>query len=423
MKRLIAIALVALLSLAFLPGCTGTTTPPATAATTAAAGTTAAATAAATTAAPAGPDWNKMTTAELYELAKKEGGEIGIYTASSRTGKALEKFMAAYPELKAVAYDLGNTEIPKKVEIEAQTKNVTADVIMCSDNAGEISIDFAPRGYIESYQPEDIVKHINPDLLKAGGLPLYASLSYWFYNTKAFPDGCPVKNWWDIIEIKDGKQVYELITKEIGSEISYLSLLTNMVTTPDELAAAYKEKYGKDIEYTYDASQTPGIPANNAAYEFIYRFTQCKMTFIDDGDEIAQSVHNSTKENPRLGLASASKIVNRDENKWDIAWVTEIHPYTNMQNICFLYPTAGCDNPAGARLLMRFLIGGDTGDGDGIKALLKEGNWSIRDDYTFKGNPFAIQDTNAVVPNYQGIYENYYNVQDFWVYWLNKNAK
>ena len=37
----------------------------------------------------------------------------------------------------------------------------------------------------------------------AYGLPITIEGDVWYYNTTAFPDGSPVTNWWDLVEMKD----------------------------------------------------------------------------------------------------------------------------------------------------------------------------------------------------------------------------
>ena len=74
------------------------------------------------------------------------------------------------------------------------------------------------------------------------GMPYYTSISFWYYNTDAFPEGSPVNNWWDIIELdENGVQKYALYCKEIGSESTYLGLFSHFVANPDDLAKAYEE--------------------------------------------------------------------------------------------------------------------------------------------------------------------------------------
>ena len=52
---------------------------------------------------------------------------------------------------------------------------------------------------------------------------------------------------------------------------------------------------------------------------------------------------------------------------------------------------------------------------------MKEGNWSVRNSYTFEGNPFSIAESGAIVPDIEGIYAAYPDAQDFWIYWLSKS--
>ncbi len=106
-------------------------------------------------------DWEHATEEELYEMAKKEGGDINIYSISSRMQRVAEKFNEAYPGLNAIAYDLKQDEALAKVKIEAETNNVNADVLQCKDTAGEIFYDFYPLGYITLYYPTDIVEQIS----------------------------------------------------------------------------------------------------------------------------------------------------------------------------------------------------------------------------------------------------------------------
>ncbi len=367
--------------------------------------------------------WNDMTKEELYELAKAEGGTITVYTISSRMQKTCEAFMEEYPDLKAEAIDLDQTEAVSKLEIEAQSKNINADILQCKDGNGEIYYDFYPLGYLETYFPTDICSHIvNKDLLKYG-MPFYVGLNFWYYNTAAFPNGAPVSNWWDIVEVDEsGKQKYNIVCSDLGSDSTYLTFYANCILHGDEFAKAYEDKYGKPLEYTYDPSQTTNVAADNAGYEFLYRLSQLKLTFIDDGDEIVEAVNAAADpSNPTLGFCSAGKITNREDNGYTIDWVTKLAPFPNVQNCNYLYIVTGCDNPAGARLFIRFLMGEADGQGKGFAPFTKQGNWSIRDDYNNPNNPFSIAESGAIVGDMKGVYDIFLDVQEFWIYWLDKN--
>ena len=315
-------------------------------------------------------EWSTKTDEELYELAKeelKDGSAINIYATSSKMLKVKDTFEEAFPGLTVDIMDLDNDEVLQKCVQEARASNVMGDVLQVKDVNGNVFYEYYEDGYIAPYYPKDICEHIDDALLKYG-YPLYASQSFWFYNTEAFPDGQPITSWWQLIEKDDaGNQKYRLFTKEIGSETAYLSIFASFIANADMMAANYKEVYGKDLEYTYDAKGFAfEVPENNAGVEFLWRFSQMKITFIGDGDELVEAVHNSTADDPALALASAGKITNRDDSGYNIAWVV-LNPYNGLQNLEYMYVVNNCKHPAGARLFIRFVTGGADGASGGFK--------------------------------------------------------
>ena len=369
-------------------------------------------------------EWSDKTDEELFEEALKEDTTINVYATSSKMMKVEEGFEAAYPGLDLVVSDLKTDEVLSKAKIEHDTGNITADVLQTKDVNGNVFHEWYNQDILEPYYPKDICSHIDEGYLKYG-YPLYASQSMWYYNTKAFPDGQPIHSWWEIIEKnEDGTQKYRLFTKEIGQESAYLSLFASFINNADEMAQSYKDTYGKDLEYTCDASSFDfEVPENNAGVEYLWRFSQAKMTFISDGDELVLAVHNSTAEDPALCLASAGKIGNRDESGYDIAWCLNLEPYTALLNLECLFIAKGTNSPAGARLFIRYVTGGADGKSEGMKPFKKEGNWPIRDDVEDKKNPAELTELGARANDLSAIYDIYLDVQEMWTYWLSQNLK
>ena len=369
-------------------------------------------------------EWSDKTDEELFEEALKEDTTINVYATSSKMMKVEEGFEAAYPGLDLVVSDLKTDEVLSKPKIEHDTGNITADVLQTKDVNGNVFHEWYNQDILEPYYPKDICSHIDEGYLKYG-YPLYASQSMWYYNTKAFPDGQPIHSWWEIIEKnEDGTQKYRLFTKEIGQESAYLSLFASFINNADEMAQSYKDTYGKDLEYTYDASSFDfEVPENNAGVEYLWRFSQAKMTFISDGDELVLAIHNSTAEDPALCLASAGKIGNRDESGYDIAWCLNLEPYTALLNLECLFIAKGTNSPAGARLFIRYVTGGADGKSEGMKPFKKEGNWPIRDDVEDKKNPAELTELGARANDLSAIYDIYLDVQEMWTYWLSQNLK
>lgn len=368
-------------------------------------------------------DWNNLSDEELYEMAKEEGGIINVYAGSGKMLKTGKAFLAKYPDLKLEVYDLDQDEAKGKIKTENETGNITADVLHTKDTAGEIYYDYLPMGYIETYYPTDLVANI-PDNLLTYGLPFYSSMNLWYYNNSAFPDGCPLDNWWDIVHVKeDGTPKWKLITKNLGSETAYIALLSSFAINSDQMAAAYEDYYGEPITYTYDA-ELAEVEANNAGFEFIWRLSQHPgLTFIEDGDEIVQAVHFAYEEGGEhaLGFASASKLDNRDDG-YNIEWVTGLAPYTAMMNCNYMYVISGCDNPAGARLFIRFQMSKEGFDSS-FNAL---GNWPVDSTLPNEENPFTMAEfgpevNGAITPDIEALYDIFLDAQDSWIHWYDMN--
>lgn len=369
-------------------------------------------------------DWSKMTDEELYEQALeelKDGSTINVYATSSKMLKDKETFEEAFPGLTVEIMDLDSDEVLQKCVLEADSGNVQGDVLQVKDVNGQVFFEYYEDGYIAPFYPEDICAHISEDLLRYG-YPLYASQSFWYYNTEAFPENQPIDSWWQIIERNDdGSQKYRLFAKEIGSETAYLSLFASFIVNAEQMEANYKEVYGEDLEYTYDASGFDfDVPENNAGVEYLWRFSQMKITFIGDGDELVEAVHNSTADDPALALASAGKISNRDDSGYNIAWLV-LDPYNGLQNIEYMYVVNNCKHPAGARLFIRYVTGGADGESGGFKPFQKEGNWPVRDDVEDKKNEMTLVELNAKEPDLAAIYNVFLDTQDMWIYWLSLN--
>ena len=371
-------------------------------------------------------EWSDLTDEELYQKALNEDKDqtINVYATSSKMLKCEEGFEEMYPGLDLVVSDLDSDEVLSKAEIENSTNNITADVLQTKDVNGNVFFEYYSKGVLEPFYPRDICSHIEEENLKFS-FPLYASQAFWYYNTEAFPDGQPITSWWQIIEKNpDGSQKYRIFAKEIGQETAYLSLFASFITNADEMAQSYKDIYGTDLEYTYDPSGFAfPVPENNAGVEYLWRFTQAKMTFIGDGDELVLAVHNSTKDDPALCLASAGKIENREESGYNIDWCTNLTPYTALLNTESMFAVKGCNSPAGARLFIRYVTGGADGESGGFKPFVKTGNWPLRDDVENDKNPVSLHDLGARANDLDAIYSIYPDVQDMWTYWRDKAPK
>ena len=376
--------------------------------------------------------YNAMTMEELYQEALKETGTITIYSTTTAAQTAMKKFKKAYPELaNRIEYIESDTNtVANRIETEKDTGNINADVLQVKDNSGEVYYELVQYGYLDVYQPEAVCTHVDPELLTYG-MPVFATYSTWYYNTKMYPDGCPLDSWWDIVKGYDtdtcsftdangvNNQFWTIYTKDITSA-SYAALWAQLMVDGDAIAAQYEAQYGEPLTYTYTGKlkNIEGVmdfPENNGGVELFWRFTQMLITELDDGDQVVSAVDESLN-GPTLGLCSGSKLDNVN-NGSTIDWVTGLEPYTAFQACDYIYVVEGCDNPAGARLFVLFELGGEDGTDGCYEVFNTIGKWSIRDDVVFDKTPYSIEEVNLKSPDFADIYSYYPDVKAYWIYW------
>ena len=381
-----------------------------------------------------GIDWNHMSMDELYEMAKAEGGTITIYATTADADTARKYIRDEYPDLEFEYISCDTNTVMAKIEMEAQSGNPMADVLIVKDASGEVYNEFVQWGIVKPFYPADICAHISGDMLQFG-LPLYSTFNPWFYNSRMF-DEVPIESWWNIVDgyneetqsYKDAAgnntQYWTIYSKDITGA-SYAALCGQLFVDSDAMAEQYKRQYGKDLVFTYHEhlQNTPGLmelPENNASIELFWRFSQMTITPLADGDAVVEAVHDSVN-GPTLGLTSASKLDNSKrsmgESGLDIAWVTGLQPYTAQDAAAYSYVVSGCDNPAGARLFIKYMMGGEDGKSGCYNVFDKLGHWSVRDDVPYQKSGISYEEVNLRAPDYSEIYRNYPNVKAYWNLW------
>ncbi|MBQ2201992.1 MAG: extracellular solute-binding protein, partial [Clostridia bacterium] len=179
-----------------------------------------------------GIDWNHLSTDELYEMAKAEGGTITIYATTADADTARKKIQRVYPDLNFEYISCDTNTVMKKIEMEAESGNPMADVLMVKDSSGEIYNELVLWDLVKVYYPADVCEHISDDLI-AYGLPLYSTFNPWFYNTRMY-DKVPIESWWDIVE---GYNVDTQSYKDAsGNSTQFWTIYSKDITAPSYAA-------------------------------------------------------------------------------------------------------------------------------------------------------------------------------------------
>ena len=343
------------------------------------------------------------TDEELYQQAIEEGGTVTLYSISSRCNKVAEAFMAKYPELTCEAFDISTNELLEKVTREHEAGQYVADVVHIKDQDGSLYNEYVKNKIFYLYQPADIFAHIDPEYT-ATATPLYIELTQLFYNAEAYPDGSPVTNIWELTEPQwQGK----ILMQNPLDNISWGSWITGFCVgdVPDQLAAAYEELYGEELVLSDGCA--------NAGYEFLKRLHDNNPTYTSSSDDIAEAVGTKGQTDPPIGFCASSKLRKNADNDWVLAPVN-LYPTTGIPAINTLYVVEGCQHPAAAKLLIRFMMGGIDGDTSGYDQFNTLGGWPVRDDIEpAEGSvPYDEMYVSAFDPD--EIYVNYNTVRDFW---------
>ena len=361
-------------------------------------------------------DYVHMSMDELYQEALKEAAEgktLVAYSNSSSVSKSATLFMEAYPGITVEGTKIKADALEEKIPLEYEGSPYV-DVIIMSDSTGSIYLDWYKKGYVIAYYPDILVDDLIPEYA-AYGLPITIEGDVWYYNTAAFPDGCPINNWWDFVEMKeDGTSVYTIMAHPI-SNLSMSSLFTNMVQHADQLEADYMEKYGEPLEYTYPDDL--GVEENNAGYEWVYRFLQTNHVENNDGDEIIAAVNQSTAEEPMIGFASSLK----HGDALDLGETVDIvrgMSFNGIGKTKYVYIFSKTDNPAAARLFTLFIMGGEDGKGAGYDAWVKRmGCYPTRKSVdAMEWNQTSLEDMNLLATDLEFVNYNFLDVVDFYTY-------
>ena len=114
-----------------------------------------------------------------------------------------------------------------------------------------------------------------------------------------------------------------------------------------------------------------------------------------------------------MGFSASSKLRKAEENGWVLNSVN-LYPNTGIPAINTLYIVEGCEHPAAAKLLVRFMMGGIDGDTSGYKPFNTLGGWPVRDDIEPAEGSIPYSEINVAHFDAEEIYYEYNTVRDFW---------
>lgn len=340
--------------------------------------------------APAKQDW-----AAIEAAAKKEG-KVLVYANSSRIADAAKLWEKKYPDIKLEGFDLGGDDVVVKVREEQKAGAFTGDVWF-NGSGPDIAGEFYPKQYLWPFVPDNLLDVIPPEARNPFVVSRYG-VRVLGYNSE-LNKTCPVTNLWELTEPAWKGKVF---IEDPLNDASTMGILTTIVSHAKELAAAYKDKYGKDPVLEAD---TP-----DAGWLWLKKFAQNKPMAQPGGDEVVAAFATKGMKDNLLGFTSYSKY--RDVQKGTLVFepCLGLKPIFGVQTQAYLAIINRAPHPNAAKLFINFVLN------EGFEPWNTLGNYSARTDVKEpKGAiPFAELSKYAWSIDDAYVYKNIIKVRDFY---------
>lgn len=339
------------------------------------------------------------TVGELYAKAK-EGGKLIVYSTSGRANDAAETFMKQYPGIEVEVSKVKSDEMMDKVTKEQDAGQFNPDVILTKEVSGAVYEEMVKQGRYIKYLPEEFAPMVDePYRTQTEGYANYVEFRTIFYNASTYSQA-PVTNWWDLTTPDFKGKVY---TADPLSSPAFMDLFTTMVINSDDMAAAYKAKFGTDIELH---------GTDNAGYEFIKQLFDNGLIVLKGSDDVLDAI--SAAKSEAVGLAVSGDVSKNEENGWTIAPILDIQPKTSVPDSGYLFIANKAPHEAAAKLFIRWMMGEKDGTGAGMDPFNQLGSWVPRSDVKTK-NDVAFESLNLWLFDGEKLYNTAPQVRDFWI--------
>ncbi len=292
-------------------------------------------------------------------IAAAKGEEpITVYDSTGKIVEMADNFTAKYG-VKAVGTKVKATDQLEMIIREAQANNVQGDVSIISDAPAAMA-QLMPEGFVTSWVPPDMADRIAPEYQDP--LVVVTSANVWVYNTALY-DACPISNIWQLTEPEwKGK----VAMQDPLNKASYVDWFNQTQAHGDtQVAAAYKEQYGKDLDTSGESAMAQWVKALAA-----------NGPLLTDADAAAaEAVAAPGQSEPFVGLVSSAKFRDNAENGFTLGLCSELKPWLG-----WMYPgvgviTAGSNSPNASKLFIHYVM-----TAEGIAPQAEDGKMSTNQD-------------------------------------------
>ncbi|WP_395984399.1 ABC transporter substrate-binding protein [Actinomadura sp. 9N407] len=275
----------------------------------------------------------------LIAAAKKEGSVLA-YDGSGDVKDVAEAFTKKYG-IKAEGMKSKAAATAEKMTREAQAKNVTIDVSLFEDGPMLVG-QLLPQKIVKTWIPPDLAKDI--DEKDRNPLMMLRKAYVFVYNPKLNPQGCPVKNMWELTEPAwKGKVMFQ---DPLGKEI-FTQWFTQMADhgTAD-LSAAYDKLGRGKLKLT----------EKDASREWVKRMAGNSPVLTTEDEDVSAGIAAPNQTQSRIGLMSIAKFRDVKEKGYQMKVCENLAPWTGFSYPKYATITTGSTHPNAAKLFVHFVM-------------------------------------------------------------------
>ena len=295
----------------------------------------------------------KLTDAELLELAKAETGDFYAYGNSSRIANAMKSFVAKYgaqlglTEANAVGTKMNDADIYTNIAQEATGgSDKVASVVMIQDGA-QLVMYRSATDYFLNYIPGSL-KGVISD---ADQVPLVHQYINKLFIWNTLGNNVPViTNVWQLTEsaLKDRIFFKNPTTEQVNN--NFLIMCTSDAWA-EKIAKAYKAYYGKDIQLgSY----------KNAGYKWVAEFLANVNFSVSSDTKICNTVASADSAGS-MGLFVLSKTRDLDASlkanlQVGAFTASQIDPFSGFMYPLYVQMTKAANRPYTSMLFIEHLV-------------------------------------------------------------------
>ncbi|MCG7523601.1 ABC transporter substrate-binding protein [Streptomyces sp. OfavH-34-F] len=287
---------------------------------------------------------------KLVAQAKKEGS-VTVYDSTGDITKTAAAFTAEYG-IKATGVKSKVGDTLEKMTRENQADNVTIDATFYEDGPSLVGQLLAQK-VVYTWIPGSLAQDIPAS--RRNPLQVLSKGNMWIYNPRLFPEGCPVKNIWDLA---DPAWKGKVAMQDPLGKPNIVEFFNQLKSGGEAgLRQAYKTKYGKEL-----------APGDSAAEAWIKGLAKNSPILTSSDDDAAAAVASPNQTKDRVALVSNAKFRDVKEKNYSMRVCAGMQPWSGYQYPKYAAVATKTEHPAAAKLFVYFMLtqdGVDTQLGNG----------------------------------------------------------